>query len=205
MRPAGETDLAERITEFDGIADGAAGFIQSASPVALTYAPPVDSLLDTREPFRSAHAGSTENYAVYRFHIAVHARPAWAKETKQVDVGGRRMRALDIGAEAVTDPLGATFDEAAAALGQLPRLYLELDGSFLWTAPGGPNVWQTEGVLYDRGDRLHYVELKGSCPPQEFDALLAALGWPATPLAFQLLRHAVYLGEEAFRQHACEE
>ena len=40
------------------------------------------------------------------------------------------------------------------------------------------------------------VEQKG------FDLLLAAFGWPQTPLVFQLVRQAVYLDEAAFRQFA---
>jgi hypothetical protein len=140
--------------------------------------------------------------AVYRFHIAVHARPAEATDDSAREIDGRSVRPLDVTAADVTEPLGVTFDEAVRRLEALPRLFLEMDGSFLWTAREGPKVWQTEGVLYDRGDRLHYVEMKGSCPPAEFDALLGAFGWPETPLAFQLIRQAVFLGEEEFRAFA---
>jgi len=139
---------------------------------------------------------------VYRFHIAIHARPAAAEDGETREVDGRSVRPLNVTAGDVTEPLGVTFDEAAQRLETLPRLFLELDGSFLWTAPEGPKVWQTEGVLYDRGDRLHYVEMKGSCPAEEFDQLLLGFGWPETPLAFQLMRQAVFLGEDAFRKFA---
>jgi len=139
---------------------------------------------------------------VYRFHIAIHARPTGATDDSAREIGGRGVRPLNVTAADVTEPLGVTFDEAVRRLEALPRLFLEMDGSFLWTAPEGPKVWQTEGVLYDRGDRLHYVEMKGSCPPAEFDELLRAFGWPETPLAFQLIRQAVFLGEEEFRAFA---
>jgi hypothetical protein len=139
---------------------------------------------------------------VYRYHLAIHARPANAIDDAAQEIDGRTVRPLNVTASDVTEPLGVTFDEAVRRLEALPRFFLEPDGSFLWTAREGPKVWQTEGVLYDRGDRLHYVEMKGSCPPAEFDALLRAFGWPETPLAFQLIRQAVFLGEEEFRAFA---
>ncbi|MEQ8786080.1 MAG: hypothetical protein RIC55_07260 [Pirellulaceae bacterium] len=141
---------------------------------------------------------------MYRFHIAIHARPVEAGDGDPREIDGRGVRPLNVTAGEVTDPLGVTFDEAVRRLEALPRFYLELDGSFLWTAPQGPKGWQTEGVLYDGGERLHYVEMKGSCPAEQFNALLASFGWPETPLAFQLMRQAVFLGEDAFREFAQE-
>ena len=44
--------------------------------------------------------------------------------------------------------------------------------------------------------------MKGTCPPQRFDELLAALGWPQTQLVFQLTRQAVFLDEAEFRRFA---
>lgn len=128
---------------------------------------------------------------MYHFHIAIHAAPAHAAEGS-----------LALTPEALTAPLGATFDEAVEALDKLPRIFVELDGSLLWTSPQGPSGWQVDGVLYDRGDRLHYVELKGSCPEDEFNALLRACGWPETPVVFQLLREGVVLSETEFRRTA---
>lgn len=80
-------------------------------------------------------------------------------------------------------------------------MYVEPDGSFLWV---GENTekderWQVDGNLFDRGDELAYVDLKGHCPPAEFDALLRCFGWPETPLMFQLCRQGVYVDEATFR------
>lgn len=94
-----------------------------------------------------------------------------------------------------------TFEEVADALGSLPRLFVEPDGSFVWVSSGEP-AWQLDGVLYDGTERLWYVDLKGRCPEAEFDRLLAALGWPETPLCFQLVRQAIWFEELAFRRHA---
>jgi hypothetical protein len=46
------------------------------------------------------------------------------------------------------------------------------------------------------------VDLKGACPADRFDALLAAFGWPEQPLMVQLVRPAVFLDMETFRRHA---
>ena len=99
--------------------------------------------------------------------------------------------------------LSATFDEALAALEQLDRLFIEPDGSFVWTgatAEGG--AWQVDGNLIDRGDCLAFVELKGVCPEAQFDCLLSVLGWPWSGLAFQLQKRGVFLDEAEFRRLA---
>ncbi len=62
--------------------------------------------------------------------------------------------------------------------------------------------WQVEGNLFDRAGRLLFADLKGACPDEQLDQLLAALGWPATPLMFQLVREAVFLAEPEFRRYA---
>jgi hypothetical protein len=96
---------------------------------------------------------------------------------------------------------GRTFEEATEALGRLPRMFAEPDGSFVWVASHEP-AWQIDGVLYDGAGRLWYVELKGCCPQDAFDQLLLTLGWPQTPVAFQLVQEAVSLDEAGFRQYA---
>src|SRR4051794_7199501 len=100
-------------------------------------------------------------------------------------------------------PLAVTFDAALAALEAIPRMFIEPDGSFVWTGTGQDGrAWQVDGNLIDRGDALAYVDLKGSCPEQQFDVLLAALGWPQKRLVFQLPRQGVFLEELEFRRRA---
>jgi hypothetical protein len=94
------------------------------------------------------------------------------------------------------------FEEACAALAQLPQMFAEPDGSFVWTSPQSEQSWQVDGVMYDRHERLLFVDLKGVCPRERFDQLLQAFGWPTTPLLFQLSREAVYLDEAEFRRFA---
>ena len=80
-----------------------------------------------------------------------------------------------------------------------PRLFIEPDGSFVWTGEEAGQSWQVDGNLIDRGDFLAYVELKGRCPEEQFDELLTASGWPQSPLEFQLPRRGVTLNEAEFR------
>lgn len=94
-----------------------------------------------------------------------------------------------------------TFEEVVDSLASLPRMYVEPDGAFVWVGSAGP-AWQLDGSLYDGAERLWYVELKGRCPQDEFNRLLTALGWPETPVAFQLVREALLLDEDEFRRYA---
>jgi hypothetical protein len=140
---------------------------------------------------------------MYRFYVSVHARAAEAAAGEEIDLGGRKVRPLRV----VPESLGATtmecsFETAVARLGRLPRLYCEADGSFVWASPQGETAWQVDGNLYDRNERLLFVDLKGTCPAEQFDRLLTALGWPETPLMFQLTREAVFLDEGEFRRFA---
>lgn len=95
-----------------------------------------------------------------------------------------------------------SFDRAAAELARLPRMFLEPDGAFVWVGQVGERRWQVDGVLYDRGDRLAWVELRGECPEEEFDRLLAIFGREASGFVFQLHDSALLIDEATFRRHA---
>src|SRR5262245_51530656 len=89
-----------------------------------------------------------------------------------------------------------SFDQALSQLVQLQRLFIEADGSFVWTGTATDYIaCQVDGNLVDRGDALAYVELKGDCPTEQFDLLLRALGWPEVLLLFQLPRRGITLDE----------
>lgn len=101
--------------------------------------------------------------------------------------------------------LPVTFDEALASLELLSRMFIEPDGSFVWTGDDGGERWQVDGNLIDRGECLAYVELSGCCPESRFDEVLGALGWPESPLWFQLPRRGVTHSEAEFRQLAASD
>ena len=140
---------------------------------------------------------------MYSFFITVHAQPDAAQLGPRVELAGRTFSSLAIGSEQLsTTPLSVSFEDAAERLGRLERMYCELDGSFVWVSSQGEPSWQIDGNLYDRDGRLLFVDLKGTCPPAQFNTFLTALGWPATKLMFQLTREAIFLGEAEFRRHA---
>lgn len=100
-----------------------------------------------------------------------------------------------------TKSLPVTFEAALLALEQLPRMFAEPDGSFVWTSPpGADSHWQVDGNLVDGGERLYYAELKGSCPPDALDQLLACLSDGSTALAFEAVEQGVVLSEEELRR-----
>ena len=137
---------------------------------------------------------------MYFFHAAMHALPAGEAPRRSVVLGGETYSSIAMPPGGMATPWACSFEQAVEALSRLPRMFVEPDGSFVWTA--AEPRWQVEGVLYDRDGRLLYVELSGRCPAERFDELLIALGWPAAKFAFQLLREAVFLDEAEFRRWA---
>jgi hypothetical protein len=142
---------------------------------------------------------------MYQFYVTVHARPPGAMSGDAIDVGGLRVRPLAVPREALaTTTLPCSFEEACTRLCALEHMFCEPDGSFVWTSPQAQQPWQLDGNLYDRDGRLLFVDVKGTCPADALDRLLAALGWPQTPLMFQLTREAVFLDEDEFRRLAAK-
>ena len=97
-------------------------------------------------------------------------------------------------AAAAAGGFDVAFEQVAAALERVERLYFEPDGSFVWAG----EAWQVDGLVYDRDRRVQYVELKGTARAEAVRRLLATLGWPATAVMIQLVREGTSLSAEAF-------
>jgi hypothetical protein len=137
------------------------------------------------------------------FHATIHARPNDALLGNRVELGGQSIATLRIAPEKLGQTtLECSFEDALAALARLERMYCEPDGSFVWVSSDRDEPWQVDGVVYDGGPRAAFVDVKGTCPADQFDRLLQALGWPQTRLMFQLVRAAVFLDETEFRRVA---
>jgi len=96
--------------------------------------------------------------------------------------------------------LRVTFDAALSTLAELPRLVVEPDGSFVWkSSPGISPPWQVDGTLVDGGRTLFFCELKGCCPPEPLDQLLACLSDGTARLLFEAVEQGTMMGEEEFR------
>ena len=100
-------------------------------------------------------------------------------------------------------PLPVTFEEALERLAQLPQMFIEPDGAFVWRPlPEVAERWQVDGNLFDRGESLFYVELKGSCPVKQFDEILACLTQEPIAFAFEWVERGLLMNESTFRQMA---
>jgi hypothetical protein len=106
-----------------------------------------------------------------------------------------------------THSLNATFplsfEETQSRLTQLPRMDTEPDGNFLVAGGESDGLrWVINGQLFESGDRLHRIELHGTCPEVVFDDLLRCFGWPDVELSFELVREGLTLDEASFRERA---
>ncbi|MCA9210753.1 MAG: hypothetical protein KDA55_20480 [Planctomycetales bacterium] len=137
-----------------------------------------------------------------RFDIHLHARPAGLNAGETLAIDGRSLPTLDVPIAARGQTFPISFEEVGERLEALPRMFFEPDGSFVWVSLQGPDDWQVDGVLYDRDGAVLFAELKGRCPAEHFDRLLAAFGWPATAVMMQLTRQAVFVDEATFRRWA---
>lgn len=140
-----------------------------------------------------------------RFHVNLFALPQGLERCAPLDL--HDVRVTRLGAADGKPPtfdayFDRTFEDVLDALTRIPRLDAEPDGFFVLAGGQGSTHWSVSGHLFDFGGRLHRVELHGDCPAESFDALLACVGWPATPLAFELVQEGVALDEQDFRRYA---
>jgi hypothetical protein len=73
--------------------------------------------------------------------------------------------------------MAITFEVLAERLQKFDRLHFEMDGSFVWTG-STPEPWQLDGMVYDLGNQIQRIELKGTCPRTEWLLLLNAVDHP---------------------------
>ena len=139
--------------------------------------------------------------AMYRFHVTVHALPPDTQHGEPIVLSNGEIRPLALASNQLSTAYPITFEQTYAQLLLLDRMDCEPDGYFVWVGGQENNRWQIDGHLFDRDERLLYVELKGECPQEQFDELLTTLSWPETPLVFQLVREAVILDEQEFRRY----
>jgi hypothetical protein len=142
---------------------------------------------------------------MYSFQISLHPRSDDVRSCGEIVRGENALPTLRVPPAALGATFPRSFETVAEALAQFERMYIEPDGSFVWVSSTADLPWQVDGVLYDRDDRLLFIDLKGSCPEKEFDRLLTAVGWPAAPVMMQLTRDAVFVDEETFRELASVE
>lgn len=137
---------------------------------------------------------------MYSLQVVIHVRPQGLEFGPSLRLSGRQVTTLKVLSTQLSLPFLVSFETACERLEKLPRMFCEPDGSFVWVANEVARNWQLDGNLVDGPAGLMYVELAGKCPPSAFDQLLSCLGWPETPLVFQLVREAVFLDEVEMRR-----
>ncbi len=81
-----------------------------------------------------------------------------------------------------------SFEQAFERLELLPRMFIELDGSLVWSGQQEGRAWQIDGMLYDRAGRLQRIELTGHAPRNVWEQLLIAVGQPLDSFAVHCLQ-----------------
>jgi len=132
----------------------------------------------------------------FEFHLTVHARPIREFNVRQIELAGVCHPTLDVTTVELDAPIPISFEQAMERLEQLPCMFCELDGSFVWAIHEPQRRWQVDGHLFDRHGKLIYVELHGSCPWPSFLKLLECLGSTDTNLVYQLVREGVIVSHD---------
>jgi periplasmic divalent cation tolerance protein len=96
------------------------------------------------------------------------------------------------------DTNSPTFEEVYDRLSKRPNVFIELDGSFVWRAAIGSlhqfDAPQIDGMLYDRTERMEYVELKGRCEaPQWNEFVITLVGERNTGMRVQDMSNGIWM------------
>lgn len=97
-----------------------------------------------------------------------------------------------------TSQFELSFEHAFERLELLPRMFVELDGSFVWSGHQGAVRWQIDGMLYDRAGRLQRVELAGHAPRKIWEQLLDVFGPPLDGLTIHCLQQQRFIDVAEF-------
>lgn len=124
-----------------------------------------------------------------RFHVCWH---------RLADSNDKRddSQPVHLSGEDLAFPWDITFEQALTALERLERLFAEPDGSFVWRPGEGRQI---DGLLFDRANRLAYVELRGDAEGEDVDQLLAALNPQGRDLAVQVMQQGGFLRWKQWR------
>lgn len=133
------------------------------------------------------------------FQIVIRAFPNAELPTRMLTLADIEVTALLVPAELQATPLGVSFEEAAEKLEQLPRMFFEPDGSFVWVSPADDaDAWQVDGNLYDRAGSLVAIDLKGRCGTLQLVELFDIFRLSGAELMVELVRDAVFVHERDF-------
>jgi hypothetical protein len=134
--------------------------------------------------------------------VSVFRRPSDIRVADSVRAAGVEITCLDTAALTRENLFSVGFDDVLARLAGLVRTDVEPDGFFVRTGQAAGRYWQLNGHLFELGEWLWRVDLRGEGPRQALDEVLLTLGWPETPLVYQLIPLGVTVDEADFRHWA---
>ena len=100
-------------------------------------------------------------------------------------------------------PLDATWEACLEKLAELPAMFCEPDGSFLWVTCDHPRR-QVEGVVYDAAGQVQYVECWGECDASQWRQLVSAVSGSSTVVSLRDRRSGELI-EAAALEHRFQE
>ena len=135
---------------------------------------------------------------VSQWHIAVHPSLSLEVPTQAASVDGQTVQALQIEARELNQKFDVSFDELFETLQNFERLFIELDGSFVWRGTSSDTPWQIDGIVFEKDDRVWYVELKGYCDRQSFNELVCCLAGDESSFIVQSITEGIVVSGREF-------
>lgn len=130
-----------------------------------------------------------------RQHVHVYCLTAIATLSSE---SPSRESSSSIPTDSQTSRFDMSFEQAFEQLELLPQMFIELDGSFVWSGQQATGRWQIDGMLYDRDGRLQRVELAGHAPRHAWEQLLSIIGQPLDALSIHCLHQQRFIDAAKF-------
>lgn len=135
------------------------------------------------------------------FHFHLHASPGSTslsdngfQSLPSIQFNGHDVAAWNI-AHIEQYSMLVSFEEVEQSMSKLPRMFFEMDGSFVWRGQYGieqEQNWQIDGMVYDVAGRVSRVELKGDCQLEQFQELIDRLQ-PADSMVAYLIDQSCFV------------
>ena len=138
----------------------------------------------------------TNNPLQRDWHITLHVRPAGPNDVQSIEWNDWQFQTAAISADQLNQSFETSFEDFVQSINRLPHGYAEGDGSFGLVGPGG--AWKLVGTLFEVDQKIHYVELMGSCPLDELQMLVEALGIDSENCLIQMMQGGFFLSFAEF-------
>lgn len=138
---------------------------------------------------------------VIRQHVHLYCRavdPHLPQAAPSVTTVSSGAAPTNLAADVQAGRFEMSFEQAFERLELLPRMFIELDGSFVWSGQQAGRAWQIDGMLYDHNGRLQRVELTGHAPRHHWEQLLNAFGQPLDTFTIHCLQHQRFIDTAEF-------